>query len=336
MKKAREIFQHQVFSFDLVPVSLRELFFINQAPCDFFSISEDGTYEVALRRHAYVAGPVIKELIQAKVRKLYVHADERKELAIKQQENLRLATRSLSMGDPVENAKKQINLLLLNMRYLYENPTDDDHLNLMIQSVRNLARFLLKNQEYSEQLYQEVQKQKHHFVFAQPFFSSFFLLGVLKTTFMYSDREMEHFFVTSFFKDIGMSVIPPEKYDKEDLSSEEKILFAKHPQFSSQILKGRIQLAPNFFNIIENHHQFGALKREVGGEIHEKTDEYARGFELMIVSVMDIIAAMIAGRPFRPSVPLFEALELVRALMLEEFPKEFRLVVAYFKNFFKN
>ena len=38
----------------------------------------------------------------------------------------------------------------------------------------------------------------------------------------------------------------------------------------------------------------------------EKTEKYARGFELMIVSVMDIIAAMIAGRPFRESVPLFE------------------------------
>jgi len=71
-------------------------------------------------------------------------------------------------------------------------------------------------------------------------------------------------------------------------------------------------------------------------DLDKSQEQLAQGFETMIVSVMDIIAAMITERPYRPSVPIFESLELIKVLIIDEFPHEFRIIVGYFRNFFQD
>jgi len=327
--------EQNALSFKLKSISIRELFFLGETPCEIYGLV-NGLYKLILREGSFLDAKVFKDLISEGHANIFVKHEDRLEIIRKQQDNLRQVTRSLSIGDPFDKGKKQLTLISINMRYLYEDPTNDDTLNLQYQSAKNLASFLYDRPELFSRLYHAYIKQKHHYIFAQPVLSSLFLLGCLKQSRLYGQREIENLFITSFFKDIGMSAIPTEKYDEEELSEEDKKLLAKHAQLSVQILTGRIQLSPTHLKIIENHHTFSLLNKDYKLDPVEMEGEekVISGFETMIISVMDIISAMIAERPYRSATTLFDSLELVKILIADQYPQEFRVIVNYFKNFF--
>lgn len=321
-------------AFQLTPISVRELLFIADLPCDVYSV-DDGVFRLILKRRSYINKEVIKDLIQQGKYELYIAHSERESLIHYQQDNLRKVTRSLSVGDPLEKGKKILNLLTINMEYLYRDPTNDETLNLQYQSAKNLAAFLSANVDLHEPLYRNYLQMKHHFIFAQPLLSSLFLLGVLKLSHLFTAKDIESLFITSYFKDIGMSAIPTEKYDQLKLEDDEKKLLSRHPQHSVNILQGRIPLGPQYLTIIENHHSFSLLAKDLDYFSPAGAQgEIVAGFETTLVCVMDVIAAMISGRPFRTASNLFDALELVKALVAEQYPQEFKMIVTYFKNFF--
>ena len=158
----------------------------------------------------------------------------------------------------------------------------------------------------------------------------------MKYSQLYSDSEIENLFITSYFKDIGMSSIPAEKYDRDELTDKEKALLSGHAAHSVQILKGRLPLSPNHLNIILHHHSFSLLTNDLHLDLKQKEreGELIAGFETMLVTVMDVISAMITGRPFRPPTKLFESLDLIKILIADQYPQEFRLIVSFFKSFF--
>ncbi len=318
---------------DLVPISLRELLYFTECPCELYTLSA-GAYKTALKAYSYIGKSVLKEFIEKGMIRFWVKRSDHATLVEAHQNLLRTNTRSLSIDDPVEKGKKQFGLLTLNMAHLYRDPTNDTQLLLQHQSVKNLAAFLYARPEIHVPLYRDYIKQRHHYIYAQPLLSSLFLLGVLKQSPLYSEKEVETLFVTSFFKDIGMSAIPHYKYDTPDLSHSDKLLLAKHPEHSVHILKGRIPLGPNHLRIIENHHSFSLLGKDLGRKPTTEESLMLSGFETMIVSTMDIISAMIAERPYRAACSLFDALELVKILIADQYPQEFRMMVGYFKNFF--
>ena len=129
-----------------------------------------------------------------------------------------------------------------------------------------------------------------------------------------------------------MSAIPTDKYDQEELNNEDKQLLANHAHHSVQLLQGRIPLTPAHERIIENHHMFSLLTQDLTNQ--QFGNQLVVGFETMIVSVMDIISAMIAERPYRKPQSLFQSLDLVKVLIMDQYPQEFKLIVNYFKNFF--
>jgi hypothetical protein len=334
MKNPFDILGQNSLNFKLTPISFREIFFIAESPCDIYA-QVDGFFKVVLYKKAEISSTLLKELLLKKLSSLFVMENDRALLRFSQQENLRNVTRSLSIGDPLEKARLQTNLLTLNLGYLYEDPTDDNLLNLQVQSAKNLATFLFNKPQIHEALFKEFIKQGHHYIFAQPFISTLFLLGVMKNSRMYIDKDIELFFLTSYLKDIGMSAIPVEKYNQENLSDEDKKLLSTHPQLSVNILKGRVPLPPNHLKIIENHHIYSTLTNRLN--LADKDDpNTVFGFETMVISAMDTVAAMITDRPFRKADSLFKSLDLLRILIGEQYPQEFKLIVFYFKNFFKN
>lgn len=327
------VIEQNALNFKLTPVAFREIFFIAEAPCDIYAYV-DGLLKIVLYKKAEINTELLKALLLKGQANLFVVNEDRKELRIAQQVNLINVTRSLSIGNPIEKARLQTNLLTLNLGYLYEDPTDDDVLNLQIQSAKNLATFLFNKPHIHEELYRDFIKQGHHYIFAQPFISTLFLIGVLKNSRLYIDKDIEQFFLTSYLKDIGMSAIPVEKYNQRELSSEDKKLLASHPELSANILRGRAQLPPNHLKIIENHHIYSTLTNKVN--LYSKDDpNNIFGFETMMISAMDTIAAMTTDRPFRKAESLFKSLDLIRHLISEQYPQEFKLIVFYFKNFFK-
>ena len=334
MKNPFDILEQNSLNFKLTPISFREIFFISECPCDVFA-QLDGLFKIVVHKQAELSNSILKELLHRKLSNLFVMEDDRLLLRVAQQENLRNVTRSLSIGNSLEKARLQINLLTLNLGYLYEDPTNDNLLNLQVQSAKNLATFLYNKPQIHESLYKEFIKQGHHYIFAQPFLSTLFLLGVMKNSRLYIDKDIELFFLTSYLKDIGMSAIPVEKYNQINLDDEDKLLLASHTQLSVNILKGRVPLPPNHLKIIENHHIYSTLTNQLN--LADKNDpNTVYGFETIMISVMDTVAAMITDRPFRKADSLFKSLDIIRLQIGEKYPQEFKLIVVYFKNFFTN
>lgn len=321
---------------NLAAISIRELFFINVAPCDIYG-PEDEVFRILVPKGTYINKTTIKDLLLKGNVHLFVKNKDRKEMITNMQNSLTQLTRSLSIGNSFEKAKGQMNLMSINLGQLYHDPIDDETLQMQYLCSKSLAYFLMKNLDLLEPLYSDFIKQKHHYILMQPLISSMLVLGVLKQAGLYNDQEIENLFIASYFKDIGMSIIPPEKYDQEELTEEEKKLLIKHPEYSVNILKGRLPLLPSHFNIIKNHHAFSML----GSELNKMAPSLMNdgdiiGFETVIISVMDIIAAMITPRPYRESTKIFASLDLIRVLISDQYPNEFRLIVSFFKSFFLN
>lgn len=324
--------EQNALNLKIIPISIRELLFITEAPCTIYGIA-DGLFCEVIEKESHIDNSIIHTLLKEGRHNLFVYRKERIKLIEYQQKKLLQITRSLSVGDPVEKALKQINLLTINLSFLYLNPTDDQLLDIQFQSAKNLANFLIDKSEIHEQIFHGYLKEKHHFILAQPHISSIFLLGILKSASIYSNNEIINLFLTSYFKDIGMSAIPTEKFDQEELSDDEKILLSKHAKHSVEILQGRVPLGPSFLKIIENHHSFSLLTQNLQLNL-ESDDKVLAGFETILVTVMDVISAMISGRPFRSASSLYEALDLIRLLIADQYPQEFKLIVNYFRKFF--
>lgn len=336
MDNVYKLIEQAQLPLNLTPISIRELLYLTTVPCNIYA-PEDGEFDVILARNSYVNKETLRNLIVAGKVHLFVKTTDRKFMIEKLQDSLTQLTRSLSIGDSFEKVKRQMNLMTINMGHLYRDPVNDETLQVQYICSKSLAYFLMRNLDMLEPLYADFIKQKHHYVLMQPLISSLFVLGLLKQGGLYNDQEIENLFITSYFKDIGMSIIPPEKYDSDELTDEEKKLLLKHPEFSLKILKGRLPLLPGNFNIIKNHQVFSMLESEVNKMAPSLTqDGDIIGFETIIISAMDIIAAMITPRPYRESTKIFESLDLVRVLIANQHPNEFKMIVAFFKNFFFN
>lgn len=325
---AFSVIQQNALALKLIPIHLRELLYITNVSFDVYAV-KDEIYEIVLTAGQTLEKKILKDFITRGIMTLYIEEENRSKLVDIQKENLRAATRSLSIGDSVEKGKRQFALLSINLGHFYEDTASDDSLALLIQSTKNLFQFLYDNPEIHRPLFDEYIKQHHHYIFAQPLISSLFLLGTLKQSHSLGEKEIENLFLTSYFKDVGMSAIPTPKYDSAQLSDQDKILLLKHPTHSVNILAGRLNLRPTYLKIIENHHLFTLLQNKIA-----PTEDILTGFETMMVSITDVIAAMVSERPYRPSLPVYRSLEYVKLLIADQYPSEFRLLVSYFKQFY--
>jgi hypothetical protein len=334
-KTAYAAIQHNWLVYKLTPISIRELLFMTDTPCDIYAV-EDGLFRRILARNSFINKDVIRELIDKGRVHLFVKHEDRGKFIAYIQNSLTSITRSLSAGNPLEKGRRLMALLSLHMAFVYQHPTNDDYLKLQHQAAKNLAYFLMGKVDLHAPLFHEYMKQKNHYIFAQPMISSLFVLGLMKHGQLYSDKEIENLFLASYFKDVGMCSIPVERYDLGQLTENDKLLMNDHAPHSVTILKGRIPLPQSHLAIIENHHAFSLLKGEDGEYSTPHNSDVVIGFETLVVNIMDVVSAMITGRPYRKAQNLYEALELVRALIADKHPQEFRLIVSYFKNFFLN
>ena len=62
----------------------------------------------------------------------------------------------------------------------------------------------------------------------------------------------------------------------------------------------------------------------------------AFGLESTLVAVADVIVAMTSQRPYRQGLTVYQSLELVRKMIADEYPQEFRALVVYLRQFFRN
>ncbi|HLE12918.1 MAG: hypothetical protein A2504_13190 [Bdellovibrionales bacterium RIFOXYD12_FULL_39_22] len=320
----------------MVPINLGELFFLVEAPCNVYGFQNE-QYKLILDTGLLINRASIKQIIDNKFFHIYVKEDEYAKYLASFQDAMRTLTRSLSVGDPNKNAISLMNVISLHMRHVYFDNVNDESLKLQYQGVKTLAGFLLEHSKSHPLIMTEYDKLKHNFIWAQPILSSVFLLGVLKHSQVMSKNEIESLFIASYFKDIGMSVISVDKYEAGQLNDDDKLMLLQHPKYSVQLLSGRVPLAHAYLSVIQNHHAFSLLNSYLGDEAISHTPEKVMfGFETVMVNVIDIIAAMISGRPFREATSLYDSLELVKSLIADDYPREFKLIVHYFQQFFSS
>jgi len=280
---------------------------------------------------------LITKLIKENIREVFISFEDYKDIKSQLEQALIKLTRSLSVGDPIENGTKHLKLLSLNMSGLYQDPHNDELLMLQVQSTQNLSKFLLENKKFQPNFFQNLTHENFHFTITQPLLSSVLLLSFLQAIHLFHDKEIESLFLTSYVKDLGFSIIPEMKYNQKILSPHDQNLFAQHADFSHDLLDGRIPLSKNYLNIIKYHHFLNDRMKEVITK--EKRDhsnqDMVFGLEIVLVSVFDMLVAMTNPRPYRRPMSLYQSLEIIKRMIADDYPQEFKALVIFLKQFFR-
>lgn len=276
----------------------------------------------------------IREYAQNYNKEIFLFEKDFQILKEKLREDLTKLTRSLSIGDISKNSSRHINLLTMQMGNLYKDPFNDELLNNQFQNSKNLSNFLLTNKSIHSDVYHNLKQQSYHYTLKQPLLSSIMVLSFLQTLGIFSDKENQEFFLSSYFKDIGMSFIPREKFELSHLTDFDKLLFSQHAENSMKILEGRVPLNQTQLNIIKNHHYLNhKIQALAAGKKFTSDAEFITGLESAMISAIDILVAMTNDRPYRDPVSFFKALELLKKVLADDYPQEFKALVVFIKNF---
>ncbi|MEX0798764.1 MAG: hypothetical protein WD025_04940 [Bacteriovoracaceae bacterium] len=296
---------------------------------------EEGSFHKVLLPNEGITSDFIRSFARDTSAEIYIHNDDYEEINQSLREKLVKLTRSLSIGDSYKNGARHAHLLSLQMANLYKDPFNDELLNSQFQSGQNLSNLLINNKDIHRALYQSVTKQGHHYTVSQPLLSSILLLSFIQSMGLFSEKETQSLFLTSYFKDIGMSFIPREKFELAHLTDFDKKNFSEHADNSMKILSGRAPLANNQLELIKNHHYLNyKIQAMASNSKYAPKEDLVTGLESAMLSALDILVAMTNDRPYRKGTSVFQALELLKKVLSDEHPQEFKSLVVFLRQFF--
>jgi response regulator RpfG family c-di-GMP phosphodiesterase len=328
--------QHRL-SLELRPLLVGELYLTRKLKHPVY-IFKDGTFYPVIAAGTVPTKDQILILSKHQHREIYVSRSDAEEIKKNLETALIKITRSLSVGNPMENGAKDIKLVSLHLSELYKNPHKDELLMTQFQSAQNLCKFLIEHKKYQPYLFQSLLRENFHFTLVQPMLSSLLLLSYLQSIHLFHDREIENLFLASYFKDLGFSMIPSGKFDLKTLTTRDQELFANHADYSFDLLDGRIPLSKNHLTMIKHHHFMNDKIKNYLLKDHssDQGPEIIFGLESTLVSVFDIVVAMTSDRPYRKGMSLYQSMEVIKRMMADDYPQEFKALVIFFKQFFKN
>ncbi|MAX66269.1 MAG: hypothetical protein QF441_04770 [Bacteriovoracaceae bacterium] len=325
--------QRNRLNLKLKPIFVGQLFIIESLnhPAFYYNQKE---FELILHPEEGITSDFITDYAKSFSSEIFIYEEDYQEINLKLKEELTKLTRSLSIGDVRKNAIKHTNFLSMQMDTLYKDPFNDELLTNQFQNTKNLSNLLTKHKDIHKPIYQNIIQSRYHYTYKQPLLSSILLLSFIQSLKLFNEKEIEGIFLTSYFKDIGMSFIPREKFEEAHLSDFDKQLFANHAQNSMEILEGRVPLSLNQLNLIKNHHYLNyKIQALVTNKQVPHMDEYLTGIESVLLSSIDILVAMTTDRPYRKAVSSFKALELLKHVISDEYPQEYKALVLFLKNF---
>ncbi len=295
---------------------------------------QDGRFNLALNAHEGITPAFISEFAQKHSTEIFISEEDLQDINLRLKDELTKLTRSLSIGNIKRNAIKHTNFLSMQMSNLYKDPFNDALLSNQFQNTKNLSTLLLNNKDIHKLVFHNINDSKYHYTFTQPLLSSLMLLSFIQSLKLFNDKEIEGLFLTSYFKDIGMSFIPREKFELANLNEFDQDLFAKHADNSMLILEGRVPLNNSQLNLIKNHHFLNfKIQNLINSQKIPEDDTYLTGVESMLVSALDILIAMTSERPYRKPMSSFKALELLKRVISDDYPQEYRALVVFLKKF---
>ncbi|MBL7663991.1 MAG: hypothetical protein JNM93_02570 [Bacteriovoracaceae bacterium] len=328
------ILKQNLLAMQLREVTFKDLLLLDMPLDDVYTFN-DNQFFVIISEATPITRELIKSLLNEGVKTVFIKQKDLDVINNKLKNELLRVTRGLSVGNAKENGVKQINYLSKNMAELYKDPLNDENLKTQFQCTTNLSKLLIEHRSFMPEFYTELQKQSHHFTISQPMMASLLLMGFLQQFRLFHEKDIEMIFMTSYFKDIGMSFVPEEKLEKKGLDIFDRKIIGKHAENSLSILEGRVPFSRNHLNIIKNHHYLNErIKAIYKNENFEPSDKMLIGLETTIVAVMDVLVAMISDRPYRNGQTLFQSLELIKKIMADDYPLEYKALVNYLRYFF--
>lgn len=321
----------------LSPVFIGQLLILDTINHPAYCFNND-CYQVVLNADEPVTSTFVSDYAQKFGTEIYIHEQDQESLLYKVKEEITKLSRSLSIGNIQKNATKHANLLSMQMETLYSDPFNDDLLTNQYQNSKNLSALLVNNPNIHKDLFLNISRSNYHYTITQPFLSSLMLLSFLKQLGGFSDKEIQNLFLTSYFKDIGMSFIPREKFELALLSDYDRRLFASHAENSMKILDQRVPFTNTQLNLIKNHHYLNYKIQSLisGKKLNAHNEEMLTGIESALLSSIDILVAMTHDRPYRKALTSYQALELLKKVLSDEYSQEFKILVMFLKKFYSS
>ncbi len=327
--------QRSRLTLSLKPILVAQIVILDSLEKPAYSY-KDGLFHKEIDANTGISVDFISNYAKVVSSEIFLHKEDFNRINEKLNGEIVKLTRSLSQGDTRAKANKYVNLLSMQMANLYKDPFNDELLVNQFQGAQNLFNVLFNNKSIHKGLYHSLAKQSHHYTVAQPLLSSILLTSFLQSSGMFSEKEIQSYFLTSYFKDIGMSLIPREKFEQAHLNEYDKKLFAEHAINSRKLLSSRIPLTMTQLNIIENHHFLNyKIQALISDSFTIDQNKMLTGVESTLLSSIDIIVAMSSERPYREAMSIFKALELLKKVVATEYPTEFKNLVIFLKSFFK-
>lgn len=321
-------------SLKLKPIFIVQLTLLDSLTKPAYSF-KNGLFTRVLNENEGISFEFISHYAQNQSSEIFLHKEDYETIHEKLNNEIIKITRSLSIGDPKVKGLKHVNLLSMQMANLYKDPFNDELLNNQYQSAKNFSNLLYNNKQIHKYVYHKFIVQNHHYTVAQPLLSSILLVSFLQHSGLFSEKEIQGYFLTSYFKDIGMSFIPREKFELSHLNDFDKKLFSEHADHSMKLLNGRLPFNKTQLNIIKNHHFLNyKIQSLISGTTETPKEKMLTGIESILLSSIDIIVAMSSKRPYRETISVFKALELLKKVIADEHPQEFKNLVVFLKHFF--
>lgn len=319
----------------LTPVFIGQLLVLDSLKYSAFGMATNGNLQEVLYPEEMITSQFVSEYAQNFGTEIFIHDYDNLALTQATKEEINKLSRSLSIGNALKNATKHLNYLSMQMDALYRDPLNDSLLNSQYQNSKNLSAMLLNHTPIHKDLFHNLSRSNYHYTIKQPLLSSLLLLSFTQHLGSFSDQEIQNMFLTSYFKDIGMGFIPREKFELAHLSEFDKKLFSEHAESSMKILDQRLPFSSSQLNTIKNHHYLNfkiqSLITGSSQSLHE--EEMLTGVESALLSGIDIYVAMTQDRPYRKAMSSYQALELLKKVLIDEYPQEFKALVIFLKKF---
>ena len=131
---------HHKLSLKLKPILVGELHLAKKLNNPAY-IFRSGLFIPIINEGSTPTRDIINTLIKNSFHEVFVFEDDLAEIKKNLETALIKITRSLSVGDPIENGTKDIKLLSLNLGGLYRNPHNDELLMLQFQTINPFSSF---------------------------------------------------------------------------------------------------------------------------------------------------------------------------------------------------
>jgi HD-GYP domain-containing protein (c-di-GMP phosphodiesterase class II) len=217
---------------------------------------------------------------------------------------------------PPQKAQKVYDVSVEIMKDLLENPTGEN-IGEFKNGVTDIVNLILKDDETSHHLLNITSHDYYTYTHSV----NVGVLSVLLSKALIQnkdDHNMHELGAGFFLHDIGKCKIDPAMINKRGKFNEEEMaVMRKHSEEGFKILSETNHLSEECKIIVMQHHE-----REDGSGYphHLKGDEihlYGR-----ICCISDVFDALTSKRPYKNSLPTFEALRLMKDEMLHFFHKE--------------